>query len=249
MFNHKEDLQPWQKKKIQEEEEEIRNQPLLVVGGTGRTGRLLVRKLSARGYSIRLLTRNPKKAQMYFKKTFPAFSGNLNNVDTLIKAVRGVRAVLCTAGSPHYGGPDGPKYVDYLGVANLVEVSREFQVGHFVLVSSLGVTKPFHSLNLFGKVLKWKRKGEEALLASGLSYTIVRPGGLLDDQGGFSELVFSQGDRVDGMISREDVAEVCIQSLWQPGARNITFEVVGTDEPRVSDWETLFGSLAEDAPQ
>ncbi len=44
------------------------------------------------------------------------------------------------------------------------------------------------------------------------------------------------------MISREDVAEVCIQSLWRLGARNTTFEIVGTDEPRASDWEALFSS-------
>ena len=157
---------------------------MLVVGATGRTGRLLVKKLSKRGYSVRALARDPAKAKILFGGIAPIYRGDLQKIETLTKPVRGVRAVVCAAGGVHFGGSEGPKYVDYLGVANLVEVVREFQVGHFVLISSVGVSKPFHSMNLFGKVLKWKRRGEEALRESGLSYTIIRPGGLLDEERG-----------------------------------------------------------------
>jgi uncharacterized protein YbjT (DUF2867 family) len=52
-----------------------------------------------------------------------------------------------------------------------------------VLVSSIGVERtdqmPFLILNLFG-VLKFKRKGEQTLMASGLPYTVLRPGRLTD---------------------------------------------------------------------
>ena len=117
---------------------------------------------------------------------------------------------------------------------------------HFVLVSSCAVTKPDHPLNKFGQVLTWKLKGEDVLRASGLAYTIVRPGGLTNEPGGQSALVIDQGDRLNGMISRADVAEVCVQALQQPNARNTTFEVVQAQGAPVDDWAALFATLRPD---
>jgi uncharacterized protein YbjT (DUF2867 family) len=102
------------------------------------------------------------------------------------------------------------------------------------------VTHPDHPLNAFGQVLTWKLKGEDALRGSGLNYTIVCPGGLRDEPGGRYRLRFDQGDRMTGMISREDVAEICIQALDEPAARNLTFEVVQTGEEGPNDWKALF---------
>jgi uncharacterized protein YbjT (DUF2867 family) len=79
-----------------------------------------------------------------------------------------------------------------------------------------------------GNILLWKRKAEEYLINSGLTYTIVHPGGLTLDEGGQRELLMGVDDALIGpdvprtrrRIPRADVAEVCVQSLLLPGARN-----------------------------
>lgn len=75
------------------------------------------------------------------------------------------------------------------------------------------------------KVLSFKRKGEAVLRNSGLGYTIVRPGPLVEEAGGYKALVFDQGNRISQAISCADVADVCLKALHNPEARNKTFEV------------------------
>jgi len=216
---------------------------ILVVGATGGVGQQVTRKLLARGESLCLLVRNPVRIRTLFGDVPCVFVGDTRQPDTLTPAFQDVRAVICATGTTTPVGSNNPEHVDYQGVRNLVEAARAAKVEHFVLVSSCSVTKPDHPLNKFGQVLTWKLKGEDALRASGLTYTIVRPGGLTDEPGGQAALIFDQGDRISGMISRADVAEVCIQALQQPNARNATFEVVQTQGAPVDDWASLFAAL------
>tara|TARA_Y100000746_G_scaffold196501_1_gene178762 strand:- start:385 stop:624 length:240 start_codon:yes stop_codon:yes gene_type:complete len=64
-----------------------------------------------------------------------------------------------------------------------------------------------------------KRDGERTLRNSGLGYTIVRPGQLLEEPGGNKALVFDQGNRISNYISCADVADVCVKvgyfNSWQ----------------------------------
>jgi len=70
-----------------------------------------------------------------------------------------------------------------------------------------------------------KRKGESLLRSSGVGYTIVRPGALVEEAGGYKALVFDQGNRITQPIACADVADVCLKALHDPLARNKTFEV------------------------
>lgn len=130
----------------------------------------------------------------------------------------------------------------------------------FILVSSAGVTRPGRpGINLeeeppavrlndqLGGILTWKLKGEDSLRASGIPYTIIRPCALTEEAGGKS-LIFEQGDNIRGKISREDVAEICLQALQQPQACNITFEVKeGEDRADCIEWQKLFAQLQPDS--
>ncbi|MBK1987406.1 CIA30 family protein [Sphaerospermopsis aphanizomenoides BCCUSP55] len=129
----------------------------------------------------------------------------------------------------------------------------------FVLVSSAGVTRPGRpGINLdeeppavrlndqLGGILTWKLKGEDSLRESGIPYTIIRPCALTEEVGG-KELIFEQGDNIRGKISRNDVAEICIESLKQTKARNITLEVKqGENNVNSINWEQLFSNLQRD---
>ncbi|AFY35243.1 CIA30 family protein [Calothrix sp. PCC 7507] len=129
----------------------------------------------------------------------------------------------------------------------------------FVLVSSAGVTRPGRpGINLdeeppavrlndqLGGILTWKLQGEDSLRASEIPYTIIRPCALTEESGG-KELILEQGDNIRGKVSREDVAEICVQALQQPEASNLTFEVkAGENSAESSDWKQLFSNLQPD---
>ena len=106
----------------------------------------------------------------------------------------------------------------------------------FILVScaGAGIDDP----EVKAKVAKFKLMGEDALRSSGLGYTVVRPGPLLDEPGGSRALIFDQGDRITQSISCADVADVCLRSLHEPVARNKSFEVC-------FEYENTAGSMYE----
>jgi len=103
--------------------------------------------------------------------------------------------VVSAIGARGAKGPDRPEMIDYQGVANLAAAAAQAGIRHFVLVSSMGTTQADHPLNkLFGNVMIWKAKGEQALRDSGVPYTIVRPGGLVNEPAGQGRIQLVQGD-------------------------------------------------------
>ena len=130
----------------------------------------------------------------------------------------------------------------------------------FILVSSAGVTRPNRpGINLeeeppavrlndqLGGILTWKWRGEESVRASGIPYTIIRPCALTEEPG-IQPLVFDQGDNIKGKVSRDSIAELCVQVLEQPQAGNLTFEVKA--DPNygafVANWQNLLAQLKRD---
>ena len=93
----------------------------------------------------------------------------------------------------------------------------------FVLVSCGGAGLPDGEDR--DKLVRAKRDGERTLRNSGLGYTIVRPGQLLEEPGGNKALVFDQGNRISNYISCADVADVCVKALHETEARNKSFDV------------------------
>jgi uncharacterized protein YbjT (DUF2867 family) len=197
------------------------------------------------GLSVRALVRDLEKASRILDYQAELHEGDAGEPHTLVDALAGVRQVICAIGSRATSGGN-PEKVDYEGVRNLVQAAKCGGGERFVLVSSIGVTNPDHPINRFGQVMTWKLRGEDVLRASGMSYTVVRPGGLTDNAGGRKGVRFDQGDRITGRVTRADVATACIQALTQPGARNATFEMVNTDEDGQPDWAALFSSLRPD---
>jgi uncharacterized protein YbjT (DUF2867 family) len=228
-------------------------QTVLVAGATGQTGQLVVRQLQREGYRVHALVRNVTAAQELLGPQVVFVEGNVTDPAAVAAAMSGVDAVISALGARGKDGPDRPETVDYGGVKNLVEAAKQAKLRQFVLVSSRGVTQLDHPLNrMFGDVLKWKLQGENHLRASGLAYTIVRPGGLLNEPGGTGDIVFEQGDRQMGsderlFIAREDVAMICVQALRYPEARFRTFETHRVEGTPVTDWRTKFAALKPDA--
>jgi uncharacterized protein YbjT (DUF2867 family) len=220
---------------------------VLVAGATGRTGRLVVSNLLEQGYPVRALVRDMERGHEILGDGVEFSEGDVRDIDSLRAAMQGAASLIITIGSSRKDPDNGPEFVDYGGVKNLAEAAADTGVQQVVLMSSAGVTHEDHVLNqMFNNVLIWKSRGEDALRDSGVDYTIVRPGGLMDSPGGETAVVFEQGDSSTGMISREDVALVCIAALQAPAARNKTFEVFGSEEQAPNDWTNLYSDLQSD---
>ena len=223
---------------------------VLVAGASGRTGQHVVRELTAAGFRVRALVRDSDRARPVPGDGVEYAIGDVRQRATLDAAMRGVRYAISAVGAVPKEPGNGPEFVDYEGVRNLAEAAAAAKLDQLVLVSSAGVTQKDHVLNrMFDNVLIWKGKGEDAVRASGVPYTIVRPGGLTDKPGGQSGVRLEQGDKGTGMIPRGDLARVCVAALQSAAARNRTFEVYSAETPPDMDWDDLFGKLAADTPQ
>ncbi|MBT5891534.1 MAG: SDR family oxidoreductase [Chromatiales bacterium] len=217
---------------------------VLVAGATGGTGKEIVKHLLDNGFEVRAMVRNEAKARVLFGDDVTYVVADVRQPDQLIEAMTGARYVAVAIGSTR-GDPDNsPKFVDFGGVRNLADVAAALNIQQLVLVSSAGVTDEDHFLNrMFDNVLNWKLKGENALRASGVPYTIVRPGGLVNKPGGQDKIVFAQGDTTSGTISRDDVAMICVAALLTPEAVDKTFEAYSESGTPSGNWQALFAAL------
>lgn len=143
----------------------------------------------------------------------------------------------------------------YLGVGNLVSAAEKANVERFVLVSSIGVDErnPLISLAFWGILLS-KKLGEQWLQRSKLEYTIIRPGGLLDQwtdrvkegnvimeaAGTFG---FGKGKQRGGAILRSQVAQCCLEALIQPSAKNKTVEIITKPDAPSRSFAELFEAV------
>ncbi|MCA6508445.1 MAG: SDR family oxidoreductase [Pseudanabaena sp.] len=203
-----------------------------VAGATGQTGRHIVTELVKRNIPVRALVRDLELAQKLLPPEVELVRGNVLFADTLAEAIADCDVVVCATGAKPSLNAMEPYLVDYIGTKNLVNAAKAKNIKHFAIVSSLCVSKFFHPLNLFWLVLFWKKQAEKYLQNSGLTYTIVRPGGLLNYEklGG---LVMSSADTLfEGSIPRTKVAQVTVEALFEDAAKNKLVEiVVGADHP------------------
>ena len=77
-----------------------------------------------------------------------------------------------------------------------------------------------------------------------LKYTIVRPGGLKNEDNE-DRIVMSSADTLfDGSLPRTKVAQVCIESLFDPAAANKIVEIVARPDAPEQSFHELFASVA-----
>ena len=242
---------------------------VLVTGATGRTGSLVVKKLQERSsqFEVRGFARSQSKLQDCYGTLDRFFVGDIRDRSSLEVAMEGCQAlvILTSAvpllkGVPQPGQPpqmefapgELPETIYYEGQVQQIDVAKALGLEHIVLVGSMGGTNPDHFLNKIGNgnILIWKRKAEQHLIDSGISYTIIRAGGLLDQPGGKRQLLVGKDDVLlnqppDGIapsIPRSDVAEVVVNALIEPAAWNKAFDLISypEGEPITIDFAALF---------
>lgn len=244
---------------------------ILVAGATGGVGQLVVAKLLAKDLSVRALSRSKSKAESMFDRRVEIIEGDIRHANTLGRVTNGVSYIICCTGTTAFPSlrwdfanlfqpANSPAEVDAEGVKNLVAAAPQ-DLKRFVFISSCGVLRkdelPYNILNAFG-VLDAKLKGEKAIASSGLPYTIIRPARLIDGPytsydlntllraktDGQKAVKIASGDRFNGETSRIDVANACVEALFDDRTINRDFSIINSgDREHPTQWSELFAIL------
>jgi uncharacterized protein YbjT (DUF2867 family) len=214
-----------------------------VAGATGETGRRIVQQLVERQIPVRALVRDSQKARELLPSEVEIVVGDVQQADRRGELIGDCTVLLCATGARPSFNPTEPLLVDYWGTKNLIDAAKAKGIEHFVLVTSLCVSNFFHPLNLFWLILFWKKQAEAYLMASGLTYTIVRPGGLKNEDNANAIKMSSADTLSEGNIPRTKVATVCVESLFYPEAKNKILEIIAPADSPSQDWPQLFQSV------
>ncbi|MER5440444.1 SDR family oxidoreductase [Streptomyces sp. NPDC002790] len=212
---------------------------VLIVGATGSIGRLAVEAAQRHGLHPLALVRDVRRAERMLPGV-ELVKGDLEDPASLRRAVEGADAIILTHGSGGDPRPDARAHIDYGGVRNILQALDGARPRVALMTSVYATRTDVPGAN------PWKRRSERLLRASGLPYTIVRPGWFDHADPTQRHLVLEQGGTLDGGIAREQIAETLIRGLLTDSALGKTFELVATEGAEQSDWSELFGGLKAD---
>ena len=212
---------------------------LAVSGASGKTGWRVAQQALQRGWRVRALFR-PGSTLPPALEAAAAGDGpltvlrlELSDTEALHHALQGCDALVIATGSRPSINLAGPLQVDALGVREQLRACRAVGLQRVVLVSSLCAGRWRHPLNLFGLILVWKRLGERWLEQSGLQWTVIRPGGLSEDdrRSTCEGVVFSGPDQQESASQpRQLVARVCLEALDTPAAIGRIIEITSSPQ-------------------
>ncbi len=201
-----------------------------IAGGHGKIGLRLGAMLAEKGHRVRGLIRNPAQAGDLQAAGVEPVVCDLEGDDDVAAAVSGAEAVVFAAGAGPGSGAERKRTMDLGGALKLIEAAKGEGVRRYLMVSAMGAANPpAEGGGVFGEYLRAKAEADRALAASGLDYTIVRPGSLTDDPP--TGLVTIGTDLRRGEISRADVSATLAAALVAESTVGKTFELIAGETP------------------
>lgn len=190
---------------------------ILIAGATGTTGEKVVKLVKqAENYRPVALVRNNEQKEQWESQGVETVMGDLTK--DVSHTTKGIDKVVFAAGS----GGKNVVDVDQEGAKKLIDASKKERVRKFVMLSSMGVDNPRGELKEY---LQAKQNADQYLDISGLTFTIVRPGALNNNEG-TGNIKLSQKLNERGEIPRWDVARTLVKSLEDDIAKNKAFEIL-----------------------
>ncbi|HEY9802609.1 MAG TPA: SDR family oxidoreductase [Leptolyngbyaceae cyanobacterium] len=189
---------------------------IFLVGASRGVGREIANYLSKQNLKVKALLRSEASRPELEAIGVQVVLGDAMNVNDLEQAIltdEPIHTVITTLG----GTPSDVERPDYLGNKNLIDAAVKAGVQKFILVTSIGTGNSIEALTpqvlaVLGPVLLEKGKAEQHLVNSGLTYTIIRPGGLKSEPA-TGNAVLTEDTQVLGSIHRADVAQLVIRCL------------------------------------
>ena len=203
---------------------------VLLIGSNGQIGKHLVQLLQESDeHSLKAMVRREEQAQALKESGVEAVVANLEgSVEELAIAIEGSDAVIFSAGSGGNTGADKTLLVDLDGAIKSIEAAEQVGAKRFIMVSAINAdNRDGWADSPIKPYMAAKHYADKALLASGLNYTIVRPGGLLNEPG--TGKVTVAESLIRGSVPREDVARTIIASLNEERTYRQSFDLVSGD--------------------
>ena len=204
---------------------------IFLAGASRGVGREITKYLTAQGLKVKALLR--KQAADLEALGIEVVFGDALNVGDVERAIltdEPIDTVISTIG----GLPDNSERPDYLGNKNLIDAAVKAGVKKFILVTSIGTGNSVDALSpqalaALREVLIEKGKAEQHLIASGLTYTIIRPGGLKSEPA-TGNAVLTEDPRIVGSIHRADVAQLVVRALNSDRANNKVLSAIDKNQ-------------------
>ncbi|MFM7626284.1 MAG: SDR family oxidoreductase [Gammaproteobacteria bacterium] len=212
--------------------------PILVFGGNRATGLEVVKRLKARGEQVVVAVRPTSDTAALRALGIATVVADATDAEQVRAAVAagGYAAVVSTLGG---GRGDKARRPDFEGNRNAIDAAQAAGVKRFVLISVVGTgdsleTAPAASRRFLKTVIELKGRAEDHLRASGLGYTIIRPGGLGDVKPS-GTAVLADDPQAFSFIARSDLAELVVQALGDPATVGKTYNAY--DPSRRTMWK------------
>ncbi|GAA2100871.1 NAD(P)H-binding protein [Microlunatus panaciterrae] len=205
---------------------------VVVAGGHGQIARLVLQGLAEAGHQAVGLIRNPDHAVDLLQLDAIPVLIDLEQValDALAADLVGVDAVVFAAGAGPGSGPERKLTVDRDAAVLLADAAERAGVNRYLMVSALGADSfDPDSTDVFQIYLRAKSEADADLRRRDLDWTIIRPGGLTDDQP--TGLVTLAEQTGPGSIPRADVAALVIEALLHRTAVRCQFEAISGETP------------------
>jgi nucleoside-diphosphate-sugar epimerase len=202
-----------------------------IAGGHGQIALRLAKIMSERGDEVVALIRNPDHADEVKQAGAEPALVDLEQAseDEVATAIGGSDAVVFAAGAGPGSGSARKETMDYGGAVKLIAAAKQAGVGRYVIVSSMGANPNATGDETFTVYLRAKGRADDAVRASGLDATVVRPGGLTNDAGTGRVRLGEKLPR--GQVTRDDVAAVLVAVLDSPSTIGRTADLIGGDTP------------------
>jgi uncharacterized protein YbjT (DUF2867 family) len=210
---------------------------VLVTGATGRQGGAVTARLLADGWRVRALTRDASgaRARALAEAGAEVVVGDLDDRDSLDRAVEGEWGVFSVHAGAYEGGPYGHDAEhEARAAAKLGAAAKDGGAAHIVHSSLVGVGGP---LERHMDMIRLKAAAERAIRGSGVPHTILRPGAFMENtfdsprelQNGALVSALSAGT-FEPLIAVDDIAAFAAIVFADPGAHaGKTYELAGDD--------------------
>jgi uncharacterized protein YbjT (DUF2867 family) len=206
---------------------------VIVIGAGGRTGRLIVEKLVAKGHKVVATIRNPKHmaAMVSLGAETVMLDLELSTGPDFQAQFKGADAIVFAAGS----GAGESSALDRSGLVKTARAAETAGVKRYLTISSIGAST---GMKLTGEwdtdemrdYYKQKRAGNKYLRESDLDWIIVEPGELTDGKPK-GKVNISEEALDEASIDRADVAEVIVALLESKKSNKHAFQLIGGKTP------------------
>lgn len=200
---------------------------ITIVGAHGSIAQLLHPKLIDKGYTVRGIIRKEEQSESLRAMGVEPVIADIETTVDISDAVGKADAVVFAAGAGPGSGKERKWSVDRDGAIKLMRACATNDIQRYIMISAMGVDEP-RGNEVFQVYQKAKLEADEALLNSGLNYTIIKPGRLTDEEGTGRVKI---GDLKSGDIPREDVASVIAEALENKSTHRKSFDLLSGDQP------------------